>query len=266
MGAGDRKGVGLAPGRGAGHRLDMEEFAGIGARLRGMRGGHWLALFGLLALAWLVLFAAQPGTGLWAALCAPGAAAGLPGLWAMWALMGAAMMLPTAVPALATFDDLTRGAPGPFWRLVAGITVIWAGFAVLAALAQAGLARAGLLGPAGGSASILLSSVLLIGAGAYQFTPLKLACLSKCRAPLAFFMSRWDAGPWRMGLALGATCLGCCAALMALAFVGGAMNLAFMTGAMALMFLEKLPELGAPVTRPLGLGLIAAGLALPLLT
>ena len=95
-------------------------------------------------------------------------------------------------------------------------------------------------------------------AGAYQFSPLKAACLAKCRAPLGFFMQHWDEGAWRNGLRLGLVCLGCCWALMALAFVGGVMNLAFMGLATAIMVIEKLPDLGRWLTRPLG-GLLMMG-------
>ena len=98
-------------------------------------------------------------------------------------------------------------------------------------------------------------------AGAYQFSALKAACLTLCRAPLAFFMTHWAEGPWRNGLRLGAVCLGCCWALMLLAFVGGVMNLAFMAVAMVLMALEKLPAIGRHVTRPLGGALMVSGAA-----
>ena len=74
-----------------------------------------------------------------------------------------------------------------------------------------------------------------------------------------FFMQHWASGPWRMGLRLGAVCLGCCWALMLLAFVGGVMSLAFMGLATVMMVLEKLPQLGDRLTRPLGITLIGAG-------
>ena len=60
-----------------------------------------------------------------------------------------------------------------------------------------------------------------------------------------------------MGLKLGAVCLGCCWALMLLAFVAGTMNLAFMGLAMALMTLEKLPVIGRTLTVPVGIALLA---------
>nr|MDA3856947.1 DUF2182 domain-containing protein [Roseovarius sp.] len=51
--------------------------------------------------------------------------------------------------------------------------------------------------------------------------------------------------------------LGCCWALMALAVVGGVMNIAFMGLATLIMVLEKLPDLGRWLTRPLGVALLA---------
>jgi predicted metal-binding membrane protein len=53
-------------------------------------------------------------------------------------------------------------------------------------------------------------------------------------------MQHWDEGPLRMGLRLGAVCLGCCWALMALGLIGGAMSLGFMALATVSMTAEKL--------------------------
>lgn len=237
-----------------------------------MSAPHWLVLFGLVLAGWAALYlmvmgqaapqdgTGQGGAGLRAHAAMGADAAGFAGLWAMWGLMSAAMMLPTALPALATFDDLP-GTRSDFTRLVAGYLAVWIGFSALAAGAQLGLVPAGLLDAAGASASRALSGGLLMIAGAYQFSALKRACLSKCRAPLAFFMAHWDEGPWRMGLRLGVVCLGCCWALMALAFVGGIMSLGFMALATVLMVIEKLPDLGAWLTRPLGFALLGAGAA-----
>jgi predicted metal-binding membrane protein len=47
---------------------------------------------------------------------------------------------------------------------------------------------------------------------------------------------------------------------MLLGFVGGVMNLAFMGLATVMMILEKLPDIGRWLTRPLGYGLIGWGL------
>jgi predicted metal-binding membrane protein len=243
----------------------------IAARIRAMRGLHWLALFGLILAAWAALYAmALPpdlraagrayGAGFWSDLCTVTPdAAGFVRVVLMWMLMSAAMMAPTALPALATYDDLSHTAPGArFSHLVAGYMAVWAGFSVLAAALQMTLFRAELVSAFGDSRSGLLSAVLLAVAGAYQFSPVKEACLSKCRMPLTFFMQHWDEGPWRNGLRLGLVCLGCCWALMLLAFVGGVMNIAFMGLATLIMIFEKLPDLGRHLTRPLGVGLLVA--------
>lgn len=236
-----------------------------------MTAPHWLALFGLILAAWVVLYlmavpaglrgaAAVYGSDFWAGLCVVTPdAAGFARVAGMWVLMSAAMMAPTVLPALATYEDLTRsGAGGRMWLLLAGYLAVWFGFSLLAAAAQVGLYGAGLLDPLGQSASRLFSAALLGAAGLYQFSALKEACLSKCRMPLTFFMQHWEEGPWRNGLRLGVVCLGCCWALMLLAFVGGVMNLAFMGLATLFMVLEKLPEIGRYLTRPMGLALVAA--------
>ena len=62
----------------------------------------------------------------------------------------------------------------------------------------------------------------------------------------------------KMGLRLGLICLGCCWALMSLAFVGGTMTLGFMGLATCVMITEKMPQMGRYVTKPLGTLLIGA--------
>ena len=76
--------------------------------------------------------------------------------------------------------------------------------------------------------SALISGIVLISAGGFQFTKLKDTCLRACQSPAGFFMSRWKGGAkgsFEMGLSHGLFCLGCCWALMLLLFVGGVMNL-----------------------------------------
>lgn len=241
-------------------------------------GALWLGFFALILAAWAALFAmavtsplAGAPAGLWDALCLGAAEASLGGLLAMWLLMSAAMMLPTFVPALRTFLNLgATGATGPVdaLALVGGYSAVWIGAALAGALLQQMLAGAGLLAPDGSSLSLCLTAALLLVAGLYQFTRLKAACLARCRMPLTFFMERWAPGPgraFRMGLELGALCFGCCWALMALAFVGGTMNLLWMGAATLFMVMEKLPDLGGPLTRPAGYVLLSASGAVALL-
>jgi predicted metal-binding membrane protein len=246
---------------------------------KSLRDWHWLVFFGAVLAAWAGLYAMQLpaellagaelyGAEFWAALCRvePGWA-GYPAAFLMWALMAGAMMAPTFVPALAVFDDFIAGRAArraDFALLLGGYIGIWLGFAALAALAQVWLAQFAMLSPAGQSLSPWLTAALLLTAGAYQFSALKHACLTQCMAPFMFFMTHWHDTRWnaaRLGLRLGALCLGCCWALMLLGFVGGTMNLAWMGAATVLMVLEKLPQAGRFVTRPLGGALIIAGLA-----
>lgn len=238
------------------------------------RGLAWLGFYGAILLAWgaVALMAARlPGADLgsmpasyWETLCLSAAEASPVALFLMWALMSSAMMLPTFVPAARTYDDLRNAGAGDgrgLAALISGYLVVWSGASVFGAGLQWLLATRGLLTPAGASLSPILTAALLAGAGLYQFSALKAACLSKCRMPMTFFMERWKpgAGPaFKMGLELGAICLGCCWALMLLGFVGGTMNLLWMGAATLFMTLEKLPDLGRPPSRPAGFALLAA--------
>ena len=245
------------------------------ARLNATGYGLWAGFYLLVLLAWagVALMARQTRGGEIAtipaafrdALCLSAAQASPLALWAMWALMAIAMMLPGFVPALARYCDMTgTGAASRAGAamLVLGYLALWLGASVLGAAGQWGLARAGLLAAGGQSLSPWLTGLLLIGAGGYQFSPLKDACLARCRTPLAFFMQHWRPGARAalgMGARLGLACLGCCWALMALGFVGGTMNLYWMGAATIFMALEKLPDIGRHLTRPAGAALLAAG-------
>ncbi|WP_299356202.1 DUF2182 domain-containing protein [uncultured Shimia sp.] len=240
-----------------------------------MTGLHWIALFAAILGAWSILYMMSLpadlrdagriyGADFWVALCTVTPdTAGYLRVLTMWALMSAAMMAPTALPAFATYDDLGHSTTGTrFSHLVLGYLAVWLGFSVLAAAVQMALFQADLISAFGDSRSTWLSAFLLAVAGLYQFSSVKEACLSKCRMPLTFFMQHWDEGPWRNGVRLGLVCLGCCWALMLLAFVGGVMNIAFMGLATIIMVLEKLPEIGRYITRPLGAVLLASAAAL----
>jgi len=238
------------------------------------QGTLWLGFFALILLAWAAIFArvAQAPVGIWGVVCTSAAGAGGLELWGMWALMVAAMMLPTFVPALRTFVNMgAAGATHPIEAaaLVAGYALVWIIGAGLGAGAQWVLARAGMLAQDGSSLSVWLTVALFLGAGLYQLSIFKAACLAKCRMPLTYFMGRWAPGVRRalvMGVELGLICFGCCWALMALAFVGGTMSLVWMGLATLFMVLEKLPQIGRPLTRPAGYALIGAGAVLALRT
>ncbi len=231
----------------------------------------------LTALGWLYLAVLTAQTdGALAALCRPAltpaagwSAGGLALIWSMWAAMVLAMMLPSAAPMILTYTEIAetaarKGEPivSPI-AIAAGFSLVWLGFASAAALAQLALARAALLDSGLVSASGLLSGAIFIGAGLYQFSALKHACLRQCRQPFPFFFAHWETtvrGVVRLGVRQGLYCLGCCWAMMLVMFAVGAMNVVWMAGLAAVMTVEKLVS-GNRLTYALGVALIAAGAA-----
>jgi predicted metal-binding membrane protein len=184
----------------------------------------------------------------------------------MWAVMMAAMMLPAAMPMVSVFGTLnkSRGEASRTIAFVAGYLALWTAFAAAATAAQWTLLTNGLLSPMIVSMSPALSAALLVIAGAFQFTPLKHACLRACRSPLGFLLTDWRDGLWgaaRMGARHGLYCLGCCWALMALLFVGGAMNLLWIAALTLLVAMEKLAPKGDILAKALGALMIGAGIA-----
>jgi len=140
--------------------------------------------------------------------------------------------------------------------------VVWTAFSAVATFAQWELNRAALLSPMMVSNSPLLGGMLLIGAGVFQFTPLKRACLAHCRSPLGFFMTEWregTRGAFLMGIRHGAFCVGCCWLLMALLFVAGVMNLLWVAAIAAYVLVEKIVPEGYWVGRAVGLCVILVG-------
>lgn len=170
-------------------------------------------------------------------------------VFVMWAIMMAAMMLPSAVPMLLLLAKTNYVLYGQRWANLAtgisglGYITAWIGFSLLATLAQWGLLTARLVSPMMESLSPIFSSVLLIAAGAYQFTPFKDACLSRCRSPLSLLMTGGSDGlhgAFFMGIRQGAYCTGCCWLLMALLFAFGVMNLIWIAALSLVVLLEKL--------------------------
>jgi predicted metal-binding membrane protein len=109
-------------------------------------------------------------------------------------------------------------------------------------------------------ATPVIAAAILIVAGVYQFLPIKRACLQACRSPIAFLTQHWRpgvAGAFRMGVAHGLYCLGCCWALMLLLFAGGVMNLAVILALTVWIIVEKTApfgELGARIAGALLIG------------
>ena len=192
----------------------------------------------------------------------------------MWLIMMVAMMLPSAAPMILLYGRLARGgrqqgAVFASMTVFAGLYLaVWGGFSAVAALIQWALARSGAISDMGlAFGDRRVAGALLVAAGLYQLTPLKHACLEKCRSPLSFLMRLWRpglAGAARLGLTHGLYCLGCCSMLMALLFVFGVMNLAWVALLAIVVLIEKVVPGGQRIGRLAGIAALALGVAMVL--
>jgi predicted metal-binding membrane protein len=197
-------------------------------------------LLGVAGLAWWSSVDRMQGmsSGPWTGLGTLGWFLGL------WIVMMAAMMLPSAIPTVALYGSLAkerRHLASAFF--VAGYLAVWAAAGVVAfALATAGGRVAG-GALAWNRAGRWAAGATLLVAAAYQLTPLKDACLAKCRSPLGFLLGSWRPGVLgglRLGLSSGAWCAGCCWALMASLFALGVMSIGWTAFVAGLVALEKI--------------------------
>jgi predicted metal-binding membrane protein len=189
-------------------------------------------------------------------------------LFAMWTVMMVGMMLPSATPALFLYAAVIRKSPeaerarAHVYAFAGGYLVAWTLFSLAATVVQIALTRWLLLNRMMESGNCWFGGGLLLLAGVYQLTPFKRTCLESCRSPVEFLTRCWKPGVrggFRMGLAQGWFCLGCCWALMLLLFVGGVMNLWWIAALTIFVLLEKLAPLGVQGGKLSGVLIIAFG-------
>jgi predicted metal-binding membrane protein len=224
-----------------------------------------------IAVAWAVAVAAEAtgrgrllhhdalvegGLPIWAAL----------GLFLVaWQLMIAAMMLPSSLPLIRLFSRMAANQPRPLRAKAAflgGYGALWSGFGAAAFLGDLGIHRL-VNGWSWLAAhpSVIAGAVLLL-AGAFQFSSLKDRCLTVCRHPGAYLLQHYQRGVrggFRLGAGHGVFCVGCCWALMLVAFAAGVANLWWMAALTAVMVFEKTGPGGRRGVRSIGLGLIGLG-------
>lgn len=188
----------------------------------------------------------------------------------VWLVMMVAMMFPAAAPMVLLFARFqaerrrTGRAFVPTWVFVGAYMLVW----LIAGVA--GYVGA-LVGERIGGGNMWFSmngarvaGGLLILAGLYQLSPVKRACLSKCRSPFAFITSSWRdgyGGAVRMGLQHGLYCFGCCWLLFVLLFPLGMMNVAILALLSLVIFIEKVAPYGDRASWVLGPTLMVYGLA-----
>jgi predicted metal-binding membrane protein len=148
------------------------------------------------------------------------------------------MMAPSAVPAMARRArerDGVLAAP-----LFAGSYLgTWA----LAAVAICLLYRPG------GRVGIVPAGALMVGAGLYEFTPLKRDCRRRCRERV------------RSGLQFGAYCVGSSIGLMLVLVAVDVMSIPLMCAIAVVVLAQKLLPPHPAVDLPLALALVALGVA-----
>src|SRR5579862_8315712 len=260
------------------HRVMSREMS-TADNWQGSAGPALAGLAGVAGAAWIYLAtgaglgSAMRGTDMAGGGMMPMVPAWTPGyaavMLSMWIVMMTAMMLPTSTFAVlrvagragSRHDDAIGGierAAG----FAAGYLAISAGFGAAAASLQWALDSAHFLSGAMALQNAALAGLVTAAVGVYQLTPLKRACLERCRA-LDGCLARVEARrPWGSvgsGLHYGVSCLGCCAALMGLLFVGGLMSIPWVAAIAVWVLAEKTLPWGGRVARLGGAGLIAAG-------
>jgi predicted metal-binding membrane protein len=183
-----------------------------------------------------------------------------------WQAMVAAMMLPSSLPLIRLFAVASRRQPRARTALLSflgGYALVWTSFGTLAFLGDVGVHRAVEALPWLHERQWLIVGTVLVVAGAFEFSKLKDACLSKCRHPGPYLLAhyrRGASGAFHLGLGHGLFCLGCCWALMLVMLAVGVAVLWWMAALTALMVYEKVGRHGEqlkPVAGAVLLGLAA---------
>jgi predicted metal-binding membrane protein len=187
----------------------------------------------------------------------------------MWVAMMVAMMLPSLVPMLRRYREAVgRTGETRLGRLTVlvgvGYFLVWTVFGMAAFPLGVALAAVEMQEPdLAGAVPIAVGVVVLI-AGALQFTAWKARHLAYCReVPGCGHALPADAGTaWRHGLRLGLHCSRCCAGLTTILLVIGVMELRAMAVVAAAITVERLAPAGERVARAIGAVAVGVGLFL----
>ena len=227
-------------------------------------------IFGLVLLA--VIAWAMTGDRMAGMDAGPGTDLGGLGFWVTaWVVMMAAMMFPSIAPMVVMYARIEEGKRQNGQPVESGTTALFVGGYLLT------WAAAGLVGYAiieGGRALDIgflawdsggpyVAGGVIVAAGIYQLTPLKDACLRRCRSPLMFLLTAWRPGrigALQMGTEHGAWCVGCCWGLMAALFALGVMSIGWMVLIAALIATEKLLPWKFLANRGIAILLVVLGL------
>jgi predicted metal-binding membrane protein len=160
-----------------------------------------------------------------------------------WAVMVGVGMVPGTLPA-ARLVALSRGAAGGALFLLGYVTA-WIALGVVGFVA---------LSPFGPAVRWAGAGVVLAAAAAYELSPIKDACLRRCRTPLRFVLQPALAGGLRHAL----DCAGCCVFLMALMVALGLMSVAWVVLLAVVVLVQKAAPFGTRSPAVLALALATA--------
>ena len=195
----------------------------------------------------------------------------LPTFAGIWTLMMAAMMLPSVALVAGLYArSIVSSRIVRLASLSIGYLVTWS---ILAPLVYAFAALIAAVAQSHETITRVAEAAALLVVGAYQFSPLKDACLRQCRSPIGQIVYliglRGRLRDLRAGLRHGAYCIGCCWGLMLVLVVTGIMNIVIMALVAGAILLEKYMPWPLWTSRLVGLAVAAVGFAslwIPLIT
>jgi predicted metal-binding membrane protein len=195
-----------------------------------------------------------------------GAAASFVG---MWVVMMVAMMLPSFLPTLSryrrTIGHTVEVRLGWLTALVGiGYFFVWSAFGIVVFPLGATLAEIEMQQPALARAVPIAVGVVVVIAGALQFSAWKTHHLLCFREPSGHqrTLPANAATAWRHGLRLGLHCVYGCAGFTAILLVLGVMNLRAMVLVAAAITAERFAPNSERVARAIGVVLVGLGLLL----
>ena len=210
----------------------------------------------------------------WMPMCGQGWGDAAASFLVTWTVMMAAMMLPSSIPTLWSYrQSVVQAGKLPGSLLVApaavGYFLVWVLLGVGVFPLGAAITVVTMRYPALARAAPIATGLVVLLAGALQFTRWKSQQLACCRRggcressgcgralPAAAFAAL------RHGLRLGAHCSQCCAGLTAVLLVTGIMDVPAMVAVTAGITLERVAPAGERVARLIGIVVICAGLLL----
>ena len=233
--------------------------------------GVLASLLALAAFAWLLTHERMLGMD-----AGPGTDLGSLGFYVVsWVVMMSAMMFPSIAPMVLAFGFVQRRRRDrgsvdravSSWVFIGGYLLTWTAFGLLAYGLYVGVRSLSIPALSWRRGGPYLAGGVLLAAAIYQLTPIKDACLRRCRGPLDFVLTHWRDGPsgaLRMGVEHGAWCVGCCWGLMAALFALGVMSLTWMLAIAGLIAVEKLLPWRELANRLVALTLLALALGVAL--